>query len=115
MVLTGESRLAQIVAVVLLTVLSAACIGDRGTEVACECDCHADPVCDGTLDTLDLLAVNDVVCRNADAIDDPNPSCPYSTTDVNCDGTTDVLDLVRVVDVVYRGEDPTDNFCVPCP
>lgn len=87
----------------------------RPLAIACECDCHADPQCEGVTDILDVVALINVAFRGAAPIPDPNPLCPIETTDVNCNGTTDVLDVVRMVNVAFRGASPATEFCNPCP
>jgi len=83
--------------------------------VGCVCDCHADPICEDQFDVLDVIATVNVAFRgNAPGID-PNPACPYHSTDVDCSLATDVLDVVRIVNVAFRGENPATEFCAPCP
>lgn len=86
------------------------------TPPACACNCHADPVCDGTISNVqDVVATINVAFRGAPAIVDPNVNCPYETTDVNCDSVTSVLDVVKVVNVSFRGANPATEYCNPCP
>ncbi|HWO56342.1 MAG TPA: hypothetical protein VNN55_02125 [bacterium] len=84
--------------------------------VLCACNCHADPVCDGVINNIqDVVVAVNVAFRGAPAVPDPNPSCPYETTDVNCDGVTSVLDVVKIVNVAFRGSTPATEYCDPCP
>lgn len=83
-------------------------------EIGCECDCHADPVCDSVHNVLDLVAIVGVAFQGADPIPDPNGFCPYETTDVNCDDVTDVLDVGLMNLVVNYGANPDSTFCDPC-
>ncbi|HUU45086.1 MAG TPA: prenyltransferase/squalene oxidase repeat-containing protein [Acidobacteriota bacterium] len=93
---------------------------DAGAIVVsdCACDCFADPgpdpVCDGVTNIVDAVLVVDVAFRGGSARPDPNPACPYETTDVTCDGLTTIIDAVRVIDVAFRGGDPAALFCDPC-
>ncbi|HUU46501.1 MAG TPA: M14 family zinc carboxypeptidase [Acidobacteriota bacterium] len=77
-----------------------------------DCACHADQVCDGKTDVLDVVATVNIAFRGFAPTFDP--SCPYERTDVNCDGVTNVLDVVRTVNVAFRGGLPADNFIDPC-
>ena len=81
---------------------------------SCACDCHADPICDSVHNILDLVAIVGVAFQGADPIPDPNPFCPYETTDVNCDDVTDVLDVGLMNLVVNYGANPDSTFCDPC-
>ncbi|HUU46622.1 MAG TPA: S8 family serine peptidase, partial [Acidobacteriota bacterium] len=81
----------------------------------CECDCHADPLCDAQTDVLDVVRLIEVAFRGGASLTDPNPLCPHETTDVNCDGVTSILDAVLIVDVAFRGSDPQTSFTAPCP
>jgi len=85
------------------------------TPTLCQCDCHADPQCDGNTDVLDVVLAVNVAFRGAPPIIDPNPLCPYTDTDCTCDGVTNVLDVVHFVNVAFRGGDPAVEFCDPCP
>lgn len=88
----------------------------RPLAVACACNCHADPICDGIINNVqDVVAVVGVAFRGAPAINDPSPTCPYQTTDVNCDGVTSVIDVVKLVNVAFRGGIPAVEYCDPCP
>lgn len=80
----------------------------------CVCNCHGDPQCDAITDVLDVVKAVGVAFRGGSDIGDPNPYCPWSTTDSDCDGDTDVIDIVRVVNVAFRNQDPAANFCRPC-
>ncbi|HUU46076.1 MAG TPA: hypothetical protein VM118_10130 [Acidobacteriota bacterium] len=81
---------------------------------SCACDCHADPICDSVHNILDLVAIVGVAFQGADPIPDPNPFCPYETTDVNCDDVTNVLDVGLMNLVVNYGANPDSTFCNPC-
>ncbi|MCH8992944.1 MAG: hypothetical protein IIA44_14495, partial [Acidobacteria bacterium] len=82
----------------------------------CECDCHGDPAeCDGFLDVFDVVRAVDVSFREGVPIPDPNPLCPYVTTDATCDDETNVFDVVAIVAVAFRNEDPATVICDPCP
>lgn len=85
----------------------------------CACDCHADPApfgaCDGFQDVLDVVQTVNIAFRGAPSIIDPNPNCPYETTDTNCSQSTDILDVVKMVNVAFRGANPATEFCDPCP
>ncbi|MBI3871777.1 MAG: choice-of-anchor B family protein [candidate division Zixibacteria bacterium] len=79
---------------------------------SCDCHCHADPVCDGQIDVLDVIQTVNVAFRaQAAAID---PACLRERTDVDCSGSTDVLDVARVIDVAFRAADPLTVFCDAC-
>jgi hypothetical protein len=85
-------------------------------QIACACDCHADPSnCDGVQDITDVVQTINVAFRGAAAIPDPNGGCPYETTDTNCSNSTDVIDVVKVVNVAFRGANAATEFCDPCP
>jgi hypothetical protein len=88
-----------------------------GAGGGCACDCHADPggFCDGVTDILDVAQAVNVAFRNAAALLDPNPNCPYQTTDANCSNSTDVVDVVKFVNVAFRNFSPATEFCNPCP
>jgi hypothetical protein len=80
--------------------------------LACECDGHADPACDGLANVFDVIVAVDVAFRGGAPISDP--LCPRERTDANCSGATDVFDVVAMVDVAFRGGDPGTVFCDPC-
>jgi probable HAF family extracellular repeat protein len=82
--------------------------------VACGCDCHADPQCDGVTNVLDVVQSVKVAFRGLPDIVDPNAACPNATSDTNCDGVTNVLDVVHLVNVAFRSADPAVEFCDPC-
>lgn len=83
--------------------------------VTCDCSCHNDPVCDGSIDVLDVLESINVAFRGIEATYDSTcPHNPGGRTDVDCSGSTDILDVIRMVDVAFRGEDAAANFCDPC-
>ncbi len=83
--------------------------------VACACNCHADPQCDGVTDILDVVQVINVAFRGFPAQPDPNPLCPVETTDVDCNHATDILDVSHMINVAFRGGNPATEFCNPCP
>ncbi|HUU44613.1 MAG TPA: hypothetical protein VM118_02670 [Acidobacteriota bacterium] len=88
-----------------------------GTAAAgggCACDCFGDPMCDGVASILDVVRAVDVAFRGGAPYFDPNPACPFETTDVTCDGVTTILDVVRMVDVAFRGGDAEVLYCDPC-
>ena len=83
---------------------------------SCQCECHADPQCDGATDILDVILTVNRAFRAASSI----PFCPGQSqvdgrTDVDCTGATDVVDVVKMIDVAFRGADPAAKFCEPCP
>jgi hypothetical protein len=83
--------------------------------VVCDCNCHADPLCDGNTDVLDVVGTVGVAFRGDLATSDSNcPHQPAGRTDVDCSGATDVLDVVKMVGVAFRGESAATNFCDPC-
>jgi hypothetical protein len=77
-----------------------------------DCICHADEVCDGSVDVLDVVNVVNIAFRNE--LPTIDPGCPYERSDVNTDGSTDVLDVVQVVNVAFRNFDPAVAFDDPC-
>jgi hypothetical protein len=86
------------------------------TTLACACNCHADPECDGIINNIqDVVALINVAFRGSPALIDPNPNCPFEMTDTNCDGVTSVLDVVNMVNVAFRGANPATQYCDPCP
>lgn len=90
--------------------------GTFTVELTCACDCHGDPSnCDGFRNITDVVETVNCAFRNGAPIPDPNPSCPYVTTDVNCSGSTEVLDVVKMVNVTFRNGNPATEFCDPCP
>lgn len=80
----------------------------------CECQCHADPQCDGVVSIFDVTRAINVAFRGDPAIPDPSATCPYQTTDVNCDGVTSIFDVTRIINVAFRGGDAATEFCDPC-
>ena len=82
--------------------------------VCCACDCHADPYCDTVHNVLDVVKISQVVNQSYPEPDDPNPCCPYHTTDVDCDDDTDQTDLDKMAAVVFYAADPDTTFCHPC-
>lgn len=89
-----------------------------GHEIACDCACQGDPVCDGFSNVQDVVAVVNRAFRGDPATIDS--ACPFGppatdgTTDVNCSGATDVVDVVMMVDVAFRGADAAVKICKPC-
>jgi subtilisin family serine protease len=78
-----------------------------------DCGCHADPICEGTTNVLDVVSVVNEAFRGGTATADP--TCTHvSRTDVNCDCSVSVLDVVSMVNVAFRGADPATEFCDPC-
>lgn len=87
-------------------------------EQPCVCDCHADPICDGVIDIVDVITMINEAFRGAASQTDPG--CTHiSRADVDCDCAVSVTDVVRVIDVAFRGADPGSKFCdgclQPCP
>ncbi|HUU45236.1 MAG TPA: hypothetical protein VM118_05835 [Acidobacteriota bacterium] len=80
----------------------------------CACECHGDPVCDGVLSVLDVVATVNAAFRDGNVVADPNDTCPHNSTDIDCSGYTNVLDVVRVVNAAFRNADPAASFCRPC-
>ncbi|HEX9751461.1 MAG TPA: M14 family zinc carboxypeptidase [candidate division Zixibacteria bacterium] len=80
----------------------------------CECQCHTDPVCDGTTEVLDIVATVEIAFRNGAITPDPLLQCPWARSDVNCDGTVNVFDVVKLVDVAFRAADAGTTFCQSC-
>ncbi len=82
---------------------------------SCQCNCHADPQCDGARDILDVVLTVNRAFRGAA----PISFCPGhpevdGRTDVDCSGATDVIDVIKMIDVAFRGADPASKFCAPC-
>lgn len=87
-------------------------------EPPCACDCHADPICDGVIDIIDVITMVNEAFRGAASQVDGD--CTHvSRADVDCDCAVSVTDVVRVIDVAFRGADPAVKFCdgcaQPCP
>ena len=82
-------------------------------EPPCQCACHADPVCDGSSDVLDVVTmVNEAFRGGATTLDS---DCTHiSRNDVDCDCSVTVTDVVRLIDVAFRGADPATKFCDSC-
>ncbi|MBI3871964.1 MAG: hypothetical protein HY304_02675 [candidate division Zixibacteria bacterium] len=78
----------------------------------CVCTCHADPMCDGQTDILDVVGVVNAAFRGQPAQVDAG--CPKSREDVDCNGVVDVLDVVKMVNVAFRGANAATEFCDPC-
>jgi hypothetical protein len=76
------------------------------------CNCHADPVCDGAIDVLDVVDVIGIAFRGMSSV--PSESCPALDEDVDCSGNIDVLDVVHVIAVGFRGQAEDGEFCQPC-
>ena len=51
-------------------------------ELVCDCGCHADIVCDGVTDLLDVVTTVDIIFRGEAFT--PESFCPYAQVDVNC-------------------------------
>ncbi len=82
-------------------------------EAPCACACHADLVCDGATDVLDVQFVVNEAFRAGLGTTDGN--CTHvSRGDVDCDCVVSITDVVRVVDVAFRGADPGAKFCDAC-
>lgn len=80
---------------------------------SCDCLCHADPVCDGQPDVLDIVETVNTAFRGLEPVVDP--TCPHvGRPDVDCSGSIDLVDVVLMVNVVFRGADPNTTFCDPC-
>jgi hypothetical protein len=82
---------------------------------ACQCNCHADPQCDGVHDILDVVLTVNRAFRGSPMIE----FCPAhpevdGRTDVDCSGATDVIDVIKMIDVAFRGADAATKFCVAC-
>lgn len=77
----------------------------------CFCNCHADPVCDATINVQDVVSVLNVAFRGgADTVD---PQCTHvGRSDLNCDCVVSVVDVVNIVNHAFRGD--TSPFCNPC-
>ncbi len=83
--------------------------------VVCDCNCHADPSCDGATNILDVVQTVGIAFRGeVPTIDASCPHEPAGRSDVDCSGATSVVDVVRMVGVAFRGENPATNFCDPC-
>lgn len=80
--------------------------------------CHADPLCNGVQDVVDVVMVVNRAFRGASATLDPTCAAHGVTvdgrTDVDCSGTTDILDVVKMADVAFRGANASTVFCEPC-
>lgn len=90
-------------------------------EMACGCQCHADPAelpapdyCNGIINVQDVVAVVNIAFRGSVSAPDPSPTCPIQRADVNCSGFVNVQDVVAVVNVAFRGGEPATQFCDPC-
>lgn len=90
-------------------------------ELACGCQCHADPAeipapdyCNGIINIQDVVAVVNVAFRGTDPSPDPVSTCPVQRADVNCTGFVNIQDVVAVVNVAFRGAVPAEMFCDPC-
>lgn len=78
----------------------------------CDCACHADPICDGMTNILDVVQAVNVAFRGHPPTYDAD--CPAAREDVDCDGVVSVIDVVKFVNVGIRGFDPMTQFCDPC-
>ncbi|HEX9751758.1 MAG TPA: hypothetical protein VGB22_10815 [candidate division Zixibacteria bacterium] len=76
----------------------------------CDCQCHADPMCDGIPNVFDVTRVVDVAFRAGLA---EEGLCTREWTDVDCSGVTDVTDVVHYVNVAFNNASPETEFCVP--
>lgn len=83
-------------------------------RATCECQCDADPECDGVVNIFDVTRAVNVAFRGAAPLPDPHVQCPWETTDVDCSGATNIFDVTRLINVAFRGGDPTVEFCDPC-
>lgn len=90
-------------------------------ELACDCQCHADPgelpapdYCNGIVNIQDVVAIVNIAFRGTEPSPDPISTCPVARADVNCTGFVNVQDVVAVVDVAFRGGVPAEVFCDPC-
>lgn len=86
------------------------------TVTPCQCDCFADPVCDGIRVNLpDVVTTIDIAFRGKPEEADPSPSCLHVKSDVDCSGLTDIVDVVKMISVAFAAEPATTVFCNPCP
>ncbi len=89
----------------------------RPGRQTCDCKCHADPLCDGALDALDLGIAIDVAFGGKQPPTDHGCWCyahfMNGQTDVDCSGTTDLVDISKIIDVIFGGADPAKVFCDP--
>lgn len=81
-------------------------------ELRCDCNCHADPICDGLTNIQDVVRLIDVAFRNGTAV--AQTFCPSAAEDVNCDGVVNIQDVVTIIEVAFRGGDPGTLFCNAC-
>lgn len=81
-------------------------------ELRCDCNCHADPFCDGATNIQDVVRLIDVAFRNGTGI--AQSFCPRAAEDVNCDGVVDIQDVVTMIEVAFRNGDPNVLFCNAC-
>jgi choice-of-anchor B domain-containing protein len=88
-------------------------LGTLTVVQGCSCTCRADPVCDGSVDVLDVTSTINVAFRGTAATVDP--ACNQAArTDVDCNGSTDILDVVTMINVAFRGLNAGTAFCNPC-
>ncbi|MBI3873342.1 MAG: hypothetical protein HY304_09745 [candidate division Zixibacteria bacterium] len=80
--------------------------------ILCTCPCHADPVCDGWTDVLDVMSVIDVAFRGQP--EQAHAGCRSAREDVDCNGLVDVADVVKMIEAAIRGAEPGAVFCDPC-
>lgn len=81
-------------------------------ELRCDCNCHADPFCDGQTNIQDVVRLIDVAFRGGTGV--AQTFCPRAAEDVNCDGVVNIQDVVTMIDVAFRGGDPNTLFCDAC-
>lgn len=87
-------------------------VGIATPSVACECPCHADLICDGVVDVLDVNFIVSFLFGGGPA---PGTSgtCTRNDGDVNCDGMVSISDINPFVQVAFQGADPAVAFCQP--
>jgi hypothetical protein len=84
-----------------------------GVGDACQCcPCHCDPLCDMSLDILDVVLAIDIVYQRS--VLPIVGICPYHQVDVDCNSITNQADITRLIDVLFRMKDPAVLFCSPC-
>ena len=77
----------------------------RGESATTDAGCgmnRSDINCDGVASVLDVVGFVNVAFRGAAAITDPNPTCPWQSTDVNCSGSTDVPYSIAAVNIAQK-------------
>ncbi len=86
-----------------------------GDACDCLCLCHGDPQCDSALaNIVDVVHTIGVAVRGAAPYNDPSPTCPRQSTDVDCSGSTDIIDVVKTINVAFRGASAEVEYCNPC-